>query len=403
MRKTLEEKLNLLFSLMLILFLYYYSFRYIFQYNDNIISSWVYSDTPAGFKWAKYILYLILLVLIFIGNRGFRIEKENRIIKIPVLILIFQSGLYAILVKNQPILTFALLLCPILLFPGRRNEPKSETVEKILDIFWYYTTIYEIIQVVLYYTTGRVPSMAFPHFGTLMAIRYGGAFDDPNGYGIVMTFYIFYFLMKQPGPKNIIRLLLALVQLFFTWSGTGYLAFAATVIVFFLVRIKDKAVLKRYGITAAIILVPALLAAVIKPGIYSDFINYFVSGKSGSMPGHLADWNVSKYDLGTWLGVHPTTTGYAEVGYIRMLSIGGLPSILLFLTASIAGIARYCRKLGQAEEAIRPLYYGAMAYLICFLAAMFNLPKIVNFDCMGIFSVFIILAMTKELPKELPS
>ena len=169
-----DKRKGLYFSLMLLLILFNYSYRYIFQYNDETSSAFVYTDTPLPFKIAKYVILLILLVLMLINERGIVLEKRNWSMKLPALFLLVQSALYGILIRDDKILVFAMLLCPLFVYPNR-GLPKEQTVEKILDFFWYYTTIYEIIQIVLFYTTGRVPALAFPHRGTLMAVRYGGA------------------------------------------------------------------------------------------------------------------------------------------------------------------------------------------------------------------------------------
>lgn len=48
----------------LILYLFYYSYRYIFKYNAETTSP-TYSDTPLAFQLGKYILLAIILIGIF--------------------------------------------------------------------------------------------------------------------------------------------------------------------------------------------------------------------------------------------------------------------------------------------------------------------------------------------------
>ena len=50
MIQSKEQRKNLYFSLMLILFLFYYSYRYICQYNDIYTSAFVYHNTPEIIK-----------------------------------------------------------------------------------------------------------------------------------------------------------------------------------------------------------------------------------------------------------------------------------------------------------------------------------------------------------------
>ena len=394
-----DKRKGLYFSLMLLLILFNYSYRYIFQYNDETSSAFVYTDTPLPFKIAKYVILLILLVLMLINERGIVLEKRNWSIKLPALFLLVQSALYGILIRDDKILVFAMLLCPLFVYPNR-GLPKEQTVEKILDFFWYYTTIYEIIQIVLFYTTGRVPALAFPHRGTLMAVRYGGAFDDPNGYATVLIFYVFWFLLQKPGLKSITRLVITLLMLVFTWSGTGYIAVLATALLFFLFRIRDKLVVRRFLIIGGACAAAALLIFLIKPDLYSSVFHYLVNGKGGSIDGHLKSWNVSMLDAGTWLGIHPVRATWGEVGYVRLLEIGGIPSVLCFLVCSGFGLVKINRRITAGSAESKPFLYGVLAYMVGFLVTMLNFPTVVNFDVMGLYTVCLILAMIPDTSKS---
>ena len=397
MIQSKEQRKNLYFSLMLILFLFYYSYRYICQYNDIYTSAFVYHNTPEIIKWIKYILFAILLLLSFLNDRKIHLERENWIIKFPMLFLLVQCTGYGILNRNQPILTFAIMLTPMLLYPAGNSIPKHESVEKILDIFWYYTTIYEFIQIILFYTIGRVPALAFPHFGVITAIRYGGAMDDPNGYATILIFFIFWFLMQKGSVKSYIRLAITLFMLVFTWSGTGYLALAVTAVLFLLLRIKDKAVLRKYGIMACVALGITIPAMIFAGKSILSFLQSFISGKSYSVGLHMESWDLSGLDLKTWLGIHPVTViSRGEVGYFRLLEIGGIPAVAAFLVMAIAGLVRMNKKITESCEQHKPMLYGMLAYIIAFLATMFNLPKIINFDAMGIFTVCLIFAMMNK-------
>ena len=395
-----EKRGNLYFALILILFLFYYTYRYILQYNDASSSAFVYDYTPEWIKWPKYILYMIILALMAWNERGIHLEKQYRLVKIPVLILILQCGICGVLIRDQQILTFTLMLIPILLYPGIGGTPREETVEKILNIFWIYTTVYEIIQVVLFYTTGRVPALAFPHLGAITAIRYGGALDDPNGYAMILIFYIFYFLTQKGSVRSYVCLVVTLAMLVFTWSGTGYLVLLATALVLLLLRIRDRELLKKYGIIALAVLIIAIPVALIAGEQVWDFIVGFIQGKGYSTNLHMKSWDVSGIQLSTWLGVHPARDTFREVGYLRLVEIGGIWAALLFLFASIAGIIKGNKELSARQEASRPLYYGSLAYLIGFLFSMLNLPHLTNFSVMGPFSVFLILSISQAKKKE---
>lgn len=387
-----ESRKSLYFNLMLLLILLNYSYRYIFQYNDRSSSAVTYHDTPLEFKAAKYVILLILLLFMLINERGILLERMNWKVKLPALFLLIQSALYGVLIRDEKILVFAMLLGPLFLYPGR-GAPKEKSVEKILDLFWYYTTAYELIQVILFYTTGRVPALAFPNRGTLMAVRYGGAFDDPNGYATILLFYIFYFLLRKPGFKSIIRLVITLLMLVFTWSGTGYVALIATAVIFMLVRIKDKPVVRLFLIIGGSCAAVLLLIHLVKPDLLPWIFRYLVDGKGGSIDGHFKSWNVSMLDWKTWLGIHPVRATWGEVGYVRLLEIGGIPSVLCFLLMSFFALSKINKRISSIDETRKPFLYGVLAYMIGFLVTMLNFPVVVNFDVMGLYTVCLIIAM----------
>ena len=248
----------------------------------------------------------------------------------------------------------------------------------------------ELVQLALYFGFRRYPAVAYPT-GRLMDVRFGGAWDDPNGYALLMSFYLFYFLFRYRGWKQIFHFGATLLMLALTWSGTGLIAFAGAAAVLLLLRWYDRVLLKRYALYACLGLVALLAAFAMKHRQIAESLTYFMQAKQGSVTAHLRSWDISWLRPMTLLGVSPNYQT-SEVGYIRLLSIGGLPGLMLFVCIGLHGCARMARLLKRADGRERPFLYGALAYLVAFMLYQFNLPLIDSFSCMGVFAHLVILS-----------
>ena len=130
-----------------------------------------------------------------------------------------------------------------------------------------------------------------------------------------------------------------------------------------------------------------------KPDLLPWIFRYLVDGKGGSIDGHFKSWNVSMLDWKTWLGIHPVRATWGEVGYVRLLEIGGIPSVLCFLLMSFFALSKINKRISSIDETRKPFLYGVLAYMIGFLVTMLNFPVVVNFDVMGLYTVCLIIAM----------
>ena len=387
--KVKRIRKDILFYALLCLYLFYYSYRYVFRYNFTGTSP-TYSDTPILFQITKYlILFFFILCLFTVIKARIFLKYNNRYLSTALFIFIVQFLLFGIICNNSEPISIALLCVPCLFFLSNKQVISLEIVEKIFIVFWWYSTIYEGIQIVLYFTIGRLPALAYAT-GRITDVRFGGAWDDPNGYALLMIFYIFYFLFKYPYKKMILYVVVSSVMLLLTWSGTGYISFILTSILLVLINVNDKKLISKYSyFTLLSFILLAVILALYHSSIY-DAIKYFFLHKQESIGQHGESWNMSKLSVLTFLGVKPDFIG-GEVGFIRIVSIGGVPALVLFLMIVFFTCSQF-KILAKKNGYYKPLMYGAMAYSIAFLLFEFNLPNITSFSCMGVFSVFISIA-----------
>lgn len=215
----------------------YYCYRYAFQINDENTSP-TYSGTPLILQAARYAIdmsiYAIAILCSF--SKAEAVRNKGSVYFMHLLawlvigcILIFkatQSGLeldvIASVVKSLYVVPIGML---VLLVPP--TEKSLKTIIKWIVLYpFFYHTAYNFVQVVLYLTTGRLTALAYE--GGF--IRFGGGWDDPNGFGLYCVMVITWSLVNIGRNKNIAFYgtiaTLGLVQLLGTISYSSFFAFA---------------------------------------------------------------------------------------------------------------------------------------------------------------------------------
>lgn len=393
-----SRKKDRVFNVLLCIFLFYYSYRYVFQYNSST-TSWTYQDTPTAFKVVKYILLVILIIILAIQTRG-RIKlsntKRNQYTFFAIVFLIVQFLALGLLSKNIDAIGIALILIPAVFFLTNKKGVNIHHVENVLNFFWWFTFLYELIQLALYVITGRLPALAEPN-AKFTDVRFGGAWDDPNGYALLMIFYLFYYLFKFQGIKQVAYVGATLMMFVLTWSATGFIAFGTTAVVILVIRLKDRCLIKKYLCYGIVTAVFAAAILILKREAIVKVLDYYLYKKDESVAAHLAGWDFSRFGILTLLGVKPDYY-VTEVGYLRLISIGGIPALIAFLTIAYNGCKQVLRSFAQQSK-YKPILYGMLAYLIGFILYNINLPPIINFSCFGMFVLFISLQISIRKPK----
>lgn len=222
---------------LLVLYLFYYVYRYIFKYSSSLTSS-TYKDTPLWIQSLKYLILSVLIVYIF----SFSINKCNftgrfRLNRFLLLLLIIQFLLLGSFGNFYFLLFFSLVLIPVYLLWSFPINYFS--IERVLSFFWYFSVLYEVIQIALYLMYGRLPALAHPYGGWLN-VRFGGPLDDPNSFAIILSYYFFYHLLKYKGITRFFLITISSMMLFFTLSLTGIFSIIIATVIVCSVRYYDR-------------------------------------------------------------------------------------------------------------------------------------------------------------------
>jgi hypothetical protein len=202
---------------MIILLLYDFH-RYIFKYNSEGTSP-TYTNTPLVWKVGKYVLLTAAVALFFSGIKY--TLKVNRwfwyiygVIAVILVINLVNFIIYGVFdtEETEYCFWFALLI------------PYWFTEESVFNfkfnyhklIIWSMAILYasNIIAIANYYFTGRLPALGYE--GGL--VRFGGFWDDPNSFGIICTFFFYYFIKRG----NYLVAALSIINIVLTFSFTAY-------------------------------------------------------------------------------------------------------------------------------------------------------------------------------------
>lgn len=398
--KNLKKKgsMSMLLNLCLIVYLFYYSYRYILKYNSEGTSP-TYSNTPLLFQMAKFILLALILLAMIILILCNEIKFKHRLILLWLTYFCLQNMYAFFITKESSRLTTTIcsLVAFCVIFFGRRIELKS--IDLTLRVFLYFTIIYELIQIFLFVVFKRLPALGY-NTGVITDVRFGGAWDDPNSFSVLLAFFIPYVTMRYKGLKRLVLLLTLSVFLIITWSLTGIFAFLGCLacIIFYNFIITGRAMKIKYIVLFSL----SVLLVVIGCVIFWEKIVLFLSNKQSSIEQHLDSWNLEGVSIYTFIGILPIDR-FSESSVLGLLFSGGLLNVLLFYSVSIIVILR----LNKIKNSIIPkssdyhIYSAMLYYVITFLIASINLPFISIFSNIGIFMVFLSISIVNE-PMENP-
>ncbi len=385
-----ERKLRKCFSAYLILVLYYYSYRYILSYNSSETSP-TYLDTPFVFKATKYIVLGLIIFMLAFGRIKIKYSSNNRLIGMLLLCLCGWSLFAGIITQSLNYLVFSLELLPVFFFLSCK-ENYAVKAERILVIFFFFSLIYEFIQIVLYKTEGRLPALAYST-GIATDVRFGGSWDDPNGFSLMLSFYLPYFFSKTKGMRRVILTGLSIMMLTLTWSLTGIFSCVCGIIMalFFL---GDKRTIKRLFFCLIFILCVIISVYCIYHERINKAIIYFVSSKEGSIDDHIAGWSMGGISALTLIGLYPIDR-FSEVGILRLVYMGGVPVLTIFILVLFFTL-RKLKELMRKDRNLFSFVFGVTSFIFAFFVSLFNLPLLFNFSCMGMLALFLIIAVSSS-------
>lgn len=339
---------------LLILYLFYYVYRYVFKYNSSLTSS-TYSDTPIWLQSLKFFILFFLISYIFsfskikIGYSG-----KIRLTRFFFLLFILQILLFGIYTTSFNLICFSIILIPCFLLWSCRITYFS--LERVLSFFWYFSVLYELIQVILYLVYGRLPALAHPYKGWLN-VRFGGPLDDPNSFAIILSFYFFYHLLKYKGLSRFLFTLVSSMMLALTLSLTGIFSIIGTFFFVCCIRYYDRSLIN--SCFMCLIIFMLIFAIILIPNLeyFEKLIIDFLLVKQKSINGHFDSWDLNKIPLCSYFGMCPNDVG-GEIGFLRLLSIGGIPSVIFFTYLFVKSVSNLTRKIKYSNFSQYPFFCG---------------------------------------------
>lgn len=384
-KKKTSNRATLLIGFALILFLFYYIYRYVLQMNDSGTSP-TYADTTFFWKAAKYFILLAILIFCFFDLITENIGKKHiTIFAFFISFFIFQN-LYAFLYNQSSdfvVVILCLLLSLYLIFT--KGMVSLNIIDKIFSFFMHFTIIYEVIQIILYFAIGRLPALGYDT-GVITDVRFGGAWDAPNEFSILIAFYIPYVYFKYKGIKRAIYFVLLFAMLLLTWSLTGIAAVLGLCIFAALISLYSKT----RNIFAPILLIVYCLAVIGLIFVFNvGHIEEFLLGKLGSINDHLNGWDLSGLSALNFLGIIPDME-FSETSFVLLLRRGGFLQVIVFYAIGIASVfwsGLVAKSIDDAKA--RRIFRSMQWYQIAFLLASLNLPFVYSFSNLGIFAIFL--------------
>lgn len=383
--------LERLFLLFLIISQIYYAFRYALQYNSTTTSP-TYSNTPFAFQFGKYAIAILIFAVssVALGAARGRSHSVNRK---TLYILVFLSGFACYSIALGVTFTHGSLhsigrvsifheffyFPLLLLLPFHFNGWQSlRKYFRILIVFGCtYHIIYSAIQVAAFVLYRRLPALGYP--GGL--VRFGGGWDDPNGFGAYLVLPILFLLSDAFFSKKI-RFLLT-PALFALLALTVSLSAAAAMIGALLCY----TVLKRKWVL--LIITASLLATLLSIPLVHELLLFAYQHKKQSMDAHLDTMSLTGYllhatPLEFLFGRHTGSISQNESYYYATTVNYGVVALIWFLT--IVGLTIWnaivksnsCQSSGdyQAAELFRILasFIAALSVTSLGIAYYYSFP-----------------------------
>ncbi len=272
-RKTIQ-RVNI--YLIIILGIVYNFHRYILKYNSEGTSP-TYTNTPLTWQLSKFPIITILILFFYCVSKF-----KSKILDVFVIIYGFvffillvnlcSYFIYGVVSLKEVEYCFYFIL--ILPFCFVKDDINIE-YQKMIKLSAIILLISNFIVVYNYIFFKRLPALAYE--GGL--VRFGGFWDDPNGYGFICVFFFYFFLLR----KNRLLLSLTFFNILITFSFTAYFMLVISAC-FWIVELRNKI---NYKIVLGIF---SFLAVIIFSCIYNiSYLLELLESKSGSVDQHLSN------------------------------------------------------------------------------------------------------------------
>ena len=379
---------------LLLFYLFFDSYRYV--WGEGGIGTTSEGATPFFANVLKVIIWIVLIIYPLIVAKKITVGKDNIIVFL-LLIIVTVEKIYLMLVMgsfdNKDILLMMMIATTISYIVCNCRVELS-VIDKIVMYFFVFTTVYDILQFFLAVNLIKLPRHAYLT-GNIQDIRFGGAWDDPNSYGIFMSFYLVYFYNKYRGMKRWWGISFSGLNLVMTWSITGMICSLISLSVFILSPIRKNRVKLSYLINGMLLLIGALIVIYVYSQDLESFIIQISDSKYESAEQHMSGWRLNDFTVLNFLGLFGGDY-FSEIGLMNMLYSGGVILVACFYL--LGGISIYkCinKSKKQGINGYSSVLYGAAGYQLAVMVSTINLPlqTVWPIGCMYYF--FILLSTIK--------
>ncbi|WNQ10430.1 hypothetical protein MJA45_22860 [Paenibacillus aurantius] len=392
-----KKGLSIFVSVLFFLGLFYTAYRYPFKINSSVTSP-TYSDTPGWLSIGKYIIFSIIMYYF-----ALRILLGDKIVKIykPIYLFVY-SFLFAIplvsgiLTQRIDIIESGIFFLIPGFFHFFSEKLDVKHFNRIIYIAIYVYVFVECLQILLFVLYDRLPALAYE--GTF-SIRFGSLLDDPNSFGILISFFI-GFMWENNSKRDKLLFLLLGIFLLLTQSLTSiFSVMIATIayILLFIIRYPNRFI--------RILLVSVVFFLLFSIVTFFNFnkilstVDLFWEMKLGSIITHLSVIDTLKQiTIIQYLGLNPIVP-LGESGYINILANMGIVYLLVYIGIGLSSILKTYIIINNKNTNIedKRIARGIFFFLITVYIAMINLPFEQVFPINIVLTIFVGLLSTDSL------
>ena len=393
--------MEFLFLLFIFLSHIYYGYRYAFRYNSDSTSP-TYQDTPFIFQMAKYLIALMIVyfstLLFFVRKKKLFFTETSKIfLKIIIFFVCYVFIITLNLLLNGQYGEDLLIVKMMFFFPILLLIPIFYSYEISLNKFLFvlvsigliYHVSYSIIQILSYFIFDRLPALAYAN----SLVRFGGGWDDPNGFGIFLVIPLILSLSsKLLFKQRIYRLLIFLISfclLILTYSISAIIGFVVALSLFCLLKRK----IIKFLVFLVLIFVPVLSSASLQ-----DKIILLYELKAGSIQQHISTLSIERFInesnlLNLLFGLHNSAI-FNENFYIYFGEVYGVIGLFIFVTiiflTVILGIKRSIIALNH-DPFRQDLHCFMTSFIVAMSIASMGIPYFIVFPVNFYFWIFVLL------------
>jgi hypothetical protein len=363
---------------LMIIGLLYDSYRYPLRINSTGTSP-TYADTPAWLSAGKYVLIAGVATLFVAGVRLAHkaLELYKPFYGLMYVYLCVAPVLYGLLIKSMETVESGFFFAiPTLVHLAAQRKVKATVFSRFFVAAALLAIVTDTLQVTAFLTWGRLPALAFEHS---FLVRFGGYWDDPNGFGVFLAFLLPFSTEHWSGSRIRMPVVIGLATcLLLTQSLTAIVAISCALAMLYATRVvKERGIQWSsigWGTAFCVICAVALCWGW---NALADLSGNYVSLRIDSINGHTepAVAELSQFSWLSLLGLWPVMP-MTESGYVNMLGSCGLVYFLVFALVAISATAYYahCSLNFSQPPRARAFFAGSFCFLIAFCVAEFNLP-----------------------------